>query len=274
MNKTLMYSLLLIIHFSFHSKAMEAPMSPNALCNTSGSSSSSSSSQTSSASIATELQLSDFHHRLIEEVPGSSSAAQQPAAAGNAQAAIIVPQANNLFNSRGNKIVGCVIAAFIIILATTLSIELTKKTSNGSWPYSCASDDDDMSNSCFSVKIDSCGSCDEVRSHVRCPMSGIKSARNITSKVKQDLEDTCSDNADYCIAQTPCSSSDGYYVCDPDNLAGFIRSVEDQCARHTPKNMLKITNKVKSQKLKVFNKSFLHRKMQAWDKRRNHRSIV
>ncbi len=189
-----------------------------------------------------------------EEIPGSplSPAGIANAAAVNVAAAPIAQQVNPQPNFRRQAcIIGGVFAFLSAILVPTIYFDM-RKSSQYSWPYSCADDGQKMEDECFVAKIEHCGSCSGTQySHVRCPIQNITTAKGLTSKIKQELEDTCGDNARYCVARADCH--DDYYVCDTDKLAGFIQATETSCQPKT-----------KVPKLK----NFFHRKRMAWDKRR------
>lgn len=146
-----------------------------------------------------------------------------------------------------------------IIVGPTLGALFSNKQLHPS--IACASDNELIENLCFSIKIEDCGSCNgTLLSDTYCAQSNFTLAGDITSQLAKELNSTCGPKAYYCVRNMLCNS--GGSQCDSDNFSGFIKSVQDQCAKKDKK--LKTAKKPKM--LKPMH--FFQRKNMAWDKRR------
>ncbi len=194
------------------------------------------------------------------------SLAEEAPAINPAQAAL-APQVNpqqNFF--RQNPRITCTALFFIVAFGALIPLtflEPKARIHHSFDGFPCAPNNASFSNECFKVKVDNCGVCSTQYSRISCPANGISSASDIIAKIKQEAEDTCGSDAQYCVAQASCdlfekhkSSHDS--ACDPEGLANFIKSLRNDCAR-TPKKKPK----------KAYKQTFLQpHHAKAWDKKR------
>jgi hypothetical protein len=84
-------------------------------------------------------------------------------------------------------------------------------------------------NDCIGVDISGCGSCSHtMTSNPQCGPQKINNTQDIISSLKSNVEDTCRDNATYCIRNAPC------VMCNADSLKNFIEQIQNEC-RVVPK---------------------------------------